>query len=201
MAPATASTHRPLLSSQHRLEPSFPLIGILPTRQRRRFSVGLSGRQPSKDRKKPMHLCRFLRLTNFPGQCHEISLGMLFLHNEGVYHGDLKPVCFLTYSLANAWLIYTQTNVLIDDAKQARITDFGLSKFRTSQSSRTTVASTRQESMKTPAGTRVFMSPERLQGASLTRETDVYAFAMSVYQVCQISFLSDVELTGMCQHR
>ncbi|KAF8437918.1 kinase-like domain-containing protein, partial [Boletus edulis BED1] len=89
---------------------------------------------------------------------HEISLGMYFLHEEHVVHGDLKGV-----------------NVLVDDAGKACITDFGLSKVCSSGTSGTQLGKI--------AGTLRYLAPEALSGQPLSFETDVYAFGMLIYEV------------------
>ncbi|KAF9221806.1 kinase-like protein [Gyrodon lividus] len=89
---------------------------------------------------------------------HEISLGMRFLHEENVVHGDLKGV-----------------NVLVDDSGKACITDFGLSKARSMAPA--------ESNVKVIAGTLRFLAPEALRGQPLTFETDVYAFGMVIYEV------------------
>ncbi|KAF9232649.1 kinase-like domain-containing protein, partial [Melanogaster broomeanus] len=89
---------------------------------------------------------------------YEICLGMRFLHDVNVVHGDLKSV-----------------NVLVDDSGKAYITDFGLSKARSLAAAE---ANTRMI-----AGTLRFLAPEALRGQSLTFETDVYAFGMVIYEV------------------
>ncbi|KAF8122164.1 kinase-like domain-containing protein [Boletus edulis] len=88
----------------------------------------------------------------------EVSLGMYYLHEKCIVHGDLKGV-----------------NVLVDDAGMACITDFGLSKV---YSSRT--AGTKTDKI---AGTLRFLAPEALMGHPLSFETDVYAFGMLIYEV------------------
>ncbi|KAJ3013229.1 UNVERIFIED_CONTAM: hypothetical protein HDU68_000813 [Siphonaria sp. JEL0065] len=92
---------------------------------------------------------------------YEVSLGMQYLHARGVVHGDLKAV-----------------NILIDEYETSYVTDFGFATLKQFSSTRNTATST-------PAvgGTLRWMSPERLQGAKLTPPVDVYAYAMTAYQV------------------
>ena len=75
-----------------------------------------------------------------------------------------------------------QANVLIDGAHRARITDFGLSKVKSSMTTQTMADIWEKPQVKTP-GTRAFMAPERLRRGTMNYATDVYAFAMSAYQV------------------
>ncbi|KAG8844789.1 hypothetical protein FRB96_002817 [Tulasnella sp. 330] len=97
---------------------------------------------------------------------HEIALGMLYIHNKGVIHGDLKGL-----------------NILIDDSTKACIADFGLSKIK-QNSSQWTVAQVTQSgsAVSTANGTLRFMSPEALRGV-MNKATDVYAYAMTLYEI------------------
>ncbi|OCF45644.1 TKL/TKL-CCIN protein kinase [Kwoniella heveanensis CBS 569] len=93
----------------------------------------------------------------------EMAQGMEYLHSRDIIHGDFKA-----------------TNVLVDDDAHAIICDFGLSQLKMDFTSKS------QELSDEPAptaGTLRWQSPERLTGGVLTRENDVYAYAMSVYEV------------------
>jgi len=82
-----------------------------------------------------------------------------------------------------------QANVLIDSAHRARITDFGLSKVKSSMTTQTMADVWEKAQVKTP-GTRAFMAPERLRRGTMNFATDVYAFAMSAYQVPSPNLIS-----------
>ncbi|KAG6377320.1 kinase-like domain-containing protein [Boletus reticuloceps] len=88
----------------------------------------------------------------------EVSLGMYYLHERHIVHGDLKGV-----------------NVLVDDAGKACIVDFGLSKVYSSRTAGTNRGKV--------AGTLRYLAPEALKGHGLSFETDVYAFGMLIYEV------------------
>ncbi|KAF8132412.1 kinase-like domain-containing protein [Boletus edulis] len=88
----------------------------------------------------------------------EVSLGMYYLHDRHIVHGDLKGV-----------------NVLVDDAGKACIIDFGVSKVYSSG----TAGANRGK----VAGTLRYLAPEVLKGQGLSFETDVYAFGMLIYEV------------------
>ena len=117
---------------------------------------------------------------------------MLFLHCRKIVHGDLKPVNQFFPSRASV-LIHCQGNVLIDEAGCARLTDFGLSKVKSIMTTRTTANI--QQAQAIISGTRAFMSPERLRGGRLDFPVDVYAFAMSMYQVCNAHFSGRCSIT------
>ncbi|KAF8437922.1 kinase-like domain-containing protein [Boletus edulis BED1] len=88
----------------------------------------------------------------------EVSLGMYYLQEESVVHGDLKGV-----------------NVLVDDSGKACITDFGLSNICSSGTAGTNTSKI--------SGTLRYLAPEALRGQPLSFETDVYAFGMLIYEV------------------
>ncbi|KAG9001957.1 hypothetical protein FRB93_011929 [Tulasnella sp. JGI-2019a] len=98
---------------------------------------------------------------------HEIALGMLYIHSKNIVHGDLK-----------------QVNILIDDAFKARISDFGLSEIKQYATTTLAVQSSRGPDMThvSGVGTLRYMSPEAFQGV-IDKGSDVYAFAMTVYEI------------------
>ena len=97
---------------------------------------------------------------------------MQFLHANKVVHGDLKPVSLLDFRIL---VILNRTfpkgNVLVDDTHRARITDFGLSKIKSSSTNQT-VGDSSEELVSIPSGTRAFMAPERLQRGTLNFATE-----------------------------
>jgi len=90
---------------------------------------------------------------------HHISLGIVHLHSLNIVHGDLKAM-----------------NVLIDDAGKAVLCDFGLSRIKADVTSRT---ATMKSSV--VAGSRNWMSPERLTGGLPRKHSDIYAFGMTIF--------------------
>ena len=75
--------------------------------------------------------------------------------------------------------------MLIDDAGNAVLCDFGLSRIKADVSSHTAMLDTGGV-----VGSRNWMAPERLMGSSLKRPCDIYAFGMIVYEVsiCLLTF-------------
>ncbi|KAJ6589216.1 kinase-like domain-containing protein, partial [Mycena capillaripes] len=112
------------------------------------------------------HLLEFLR--NAPPSLDRISLildvamGLQYLHNEHVIHGDLKAM-----------------NVLVTPSNRACIADFGLSWITDVVSLRLT------HSTPIPrGGTARYQAPELLSGESSAHfGSDVYAFACVSYEI------------------
>jgi len=85
----------------------------------------------------------------------QLCAGLAAAHNRGVLHRDLKP-----------------SNVMIDDAGNVRITDFGLAGLE---------EEIRSEEIR--AGTPAYMSPEQLAGKELTVKSDIYSLGLVLYEV------------------
>ncbi|WVR08680.1 hypothetical protein IAU60_005738 [Kwoniella sp. DSM 27419] len=94
---------------------------------------------------------------------YEMTQGMEYLHSRDIVHGDFKA-----------------SNALITDQVHAVICDFGLSQLKMNFNSKS------QGSLgdtDPSAGTLRWQSPERLAGGPSTKENDVYAWAMAVYEI------------------
>ncbi|KAJ6467883.1 hypothetical protein C8R45DRAFT_475380 [Mycena sanguinolenta] len=81
---------------------------------------------------------------------HEIAQGLAFLHDEDVVHGDLRGA-----------------NILVSDAGNACLTDFGLTVLVDASTSQT----------RNGAGCARWMAPEILENHPRTLASDIYAFA------------------------
>jgi serine/threonine protein kinase len=72
-------------------------------------------------------------------------------------------------------------DVLIDDSGKAILCDFGLSRIKADVTSRTaTLASS------VIAGSRNWMSPERLVGGIARKPSDIYALGMTLYEASSL---------------
>jgi serine/threonine-protein kinase len=85
----------------------------------------------------------------------QMCAGLQEAHDEGVLHRDLKPA-----------------NVMLDGRGRAKITDFGLAG-----------ATEGIYSVEARVGTPQYMAPEQLAGQALTRQTDLYALGLVLYEL------------------
>ena len=108
-------------------------------------------------------------LERFPGPlpyhiqlniCHDISLGLVYLHSNGLIHRDL-----------------TGNNILMIAGSRAKITDFGMSKLAT--------VNPRMTALTLCPGNVQYMSPEALDEAkTYTAKLDVFSFGVLAIQIC-----------------
>ncbi len=92
----------------------------------------------------------------FSMQMRETAAAVSYLHDVHLVHGDIKA-----------------GNILISDDGHAMLTDFGLAKMASANTS---------TAMK-GLGTARWQSPELWEGAPKTPESDIYAFAMLIVEV------------------
>ncbi|KAG6833120.1 hypothetical protein H0H87_011228 [Tephrocybe sp. NHM501043] len=92
-----------------------------------------------------------------------IAGGMVYLHEQGVIHADLKA-----------------SNILISDAGEALIADFGLSQVQDQVSSSIHITRTSTDRV---GGTFRWMAPELLAGKGLNKPADIYSFALTAWEL------------------
>ena len=92
----------------------------------------------------------------------DVALGMHYLYTKNVEHRDLKTL-----------------NVLLDNDKRCKVTDFGLSKSDDLNTAATMATAAGGGAKGTPA----YMAPELLQENIFTEKGDVYAFAVVIWEV------------------
>ena len=88
----------------------------------------------------------------------QVLNGIAYAHNQGFIHRDLKP-----------------SNIIIDMNGNAKIMDFGISK------SVDEIESITQFNVK--PGTLLYMSPEQLSGNEVTKQSDLYALSITLYEM------------------
>src|ERR1700748_661217 len=95
-----------------------------------------------------------------PIRAIDITLQVLkaarFAHRRGVIHRDLKP-----------------HNVIVDDADQAKVTDFGIARAGASDMTETGSI----------MGTAQYLSPEQAQGHAVSAGSDLYSVAVVLYEM------------------
>ncbi len=91
--------------------------------------------------------------------CSQVADGLGALWAAGIVHRDVKP-----------------SNILLDGAQQAYITDFGLAK-----SSQGTALTRPGQAL----GSMDYMAPEQIRGETVTAATDIYALGCVVFECIQ----------------
>jgi serine/threonine protein kinase len=124
-------------------------------------------------------------------QLWDVADGLHYLHSCNVIHGDLKGVSHLIFHFSFSWsqiLIPTNSkaNILIDRDGHARLTDFGLTSIIRGENS---VVSPQDSNI---ANTTTWAAPEILEGGPVSKEGDVFTFAMVAVEVCQSSNRSSI---------
>src|SRR3989440_9778757 len=89
-----------------------------------------------------------------------------FAHRRGVIHRDLKP-----------------HNVIVDDADQAKVTDFGIARAGASDMTETGSI----------MGTAQYLSPEQAQGHAVGSTSDLYSIGVVLYEMLTARVPFDAE--------
>lgn len=89
----------------------------------------------------------------------QVAQAMHEAHASGLIHGDLKP-----------------SNLMVEVSGTVRILDFGLAAQGDPQATTSLM-------QLDPQGTVVYMAPERLRGAPLSAQTDIYALGVILYEL------------------
>ncbi|MBX3063222.1 MAG: protein kinase [Anaerolineae bacterium] len=131
------------------------------------------GSLAEKIRSGPMPLPQVMELLD------QIAAALDYAHNRGVVHRDMKP-----------------QNVMLDEAGNAFLTDFGIAKVMSSGTATlSTVAGT---IMGTPA----YMSPEQWKTQPVDARTDIYALGIILYEMLtgELPFKADTAFGLMHKH-
>ena len=124
------------------------------------FAMELIDGRPLNDYAESANLDTRRRLDLFANICDAVH----YAHQRGVIHRDLKP-----------------GNVLVDDAGQAKVLDFGVARVTDSDLQTTTLHTAVGELI----GTVPYMSPEQVLGDadSIDIRSDVYALGVMLYEL------------------
>ncbi|CAH1783522.1 unnamed protein product, partial [Owenia fusiformis] len=97
-----------------------------------------------------------------------VAMGLQYLHEMGVIHGDIKS-----------------SNILLTPQFEVKLTDFGLTCHMAKQTDGKTTHVTVQESKRHMFSSKHYMPHEFFQsGFKLYPQTDVFSFGVVVYEIC-----------------
>jgi len=119
-----------------------------------------------------------LSLQNIARLLGQIADALDYAHRNGVIHRDLKP-----------------QNILLDGSGNAILTDFGIAKLMSADSTQLTQSGT-------VMGTPAYMAPEQWQAGTADARTDFYALGILLYELIsgQLPFKADTPAQMMYFH-
>lgn len=97
----------------------------------------------------PMDTYLALRIAN------DVAAALAAVHESGIIHRDVKP-----------------TNVMVDRAGNVRLTDFGVARVRSDESSSGMMV-----------GTMKYMAPEQARGKASDHRADIFSFGVVLYEM------------------
>ncbi len=111
------------------------------------------------------------------GLALQIARALGFAHGQGLVHRDVKP-----------------QNVLLNDAGQAKVTDFGIARSLDVQGGLTQTG--------TVMGTSDYIAPEQARGSRVDAQSDVYSLGAVLYELLtgEVPFLGDNFVAVAMQH-
>lgn len=98
-----------------------------------------------------------LRTATLYDLLRQTASALDFAHKHAVVHRDVKP-----------------SNIMLTEDRTVKITDFGIAKILTSQTTKMN---------RLTAGTPYYMSPEQIQGKTLDGRSDQFSLAVIAYQI------------------
>ena len=124
-------------------------------------------------------------------QLSDVVEGLYHLHSCNVIHGDLKGVCNCSISRFITVLTPIQPNVLVDHSGNALIADFGLATVTQNLDS---IQSATHQAGHTPR----WAAPEVLKEGTLSKEADIFSFAMVMIEVRYRLSTTCIALANCC---
>jgi serine/threonine protein kinase len=105
----------------------------------------------------------------------QVADGLAFAHERGVVHRDIKP-----------------SNIMLVARGQAKITDFGIARMRTSDFKTSTGV---------VVGTPKYMSPEQVAGRPVDHRSDIFSLGIVLYEMLTRTSLFAAEDTPQILHK
>lgn len=120
----------------------------------------------------------------WPVQSLGVAKGIHYLHrlNPVVIHGDLKPVCTKTQNSYN-WLMFRQSNVLIDNNGEPKICDFGLARIVNGVARSGLTTTTRHNSTPLYAAPEILLADDDAPPFEPSTASDIYSLGSLLYEV------------------
>ncbi|KAG6827892.1 hypothetical protein H0H92_010055 [Tricholoma furcatifolium] len=115
----------------------------------------------------------------------DVAKGLLYLHKNGIIHGDLKGVSWTETTVCDMFTNYSpQPNILIDGSGRARLADFGISAVSDSN----IIVWTSQSSGASKGGSVRWQAPELFdvendEEVKNSPASDVYAWGCVAFEV------------------
>ncbi len=108
---------------------------------------------------------------------HQVARALAFAHDQGIVHRDVKP-----------------HNVLVDDERGAKVTDFGLARSLELDQDITQTG--------TVMGTSDYISPEQASGQPANERSDQYALGVLLYELLagEVPFPADGDMAAAVRH-